>query len=46
MGIWDASADALVRRGQVSDTLTESPDKTADSIKRGVERVFKKYPPK
>ncbi len=43
--IWDARSDALVWRGQVSDVLTGNPDKTADSIKRGVDNVFKKYPP-
>jgi len=44
--IWDARGDALVWRGQVSDVLTGNPDKTADSIKRGVNKVFQKYPPK
>ena len=44
--IWDARADALVWRGQVSDTITGNPDQTADSIKRWVDKVFKKYPPK
>jgi len=44
--IWDAGADLLVWRGQVSDALSGNPDKTADSIKRGVNKVFKEYPPK
>jgi len=43
--IWDARTDVLVWRGQVSDALTGNPDRTADSIKRGVNKVFKEYPP-
>ena len=44
--IWDAGSDELVWRGQVSDTITKNPEQIADSINRGVTKVFERYPPK
>ena len=44
--IWDARADELVWRGQVSDTITSNPDQIAAAIDRGVQKVFQRFPPK
>jgi hypothetical protein len=43
--IWDANAEQLVWRGQVSDTLSGDPERNANSIRRGIEEALWEFPP-
>ena len=43
--IWEASEKLLVWRGIVEDVLRDNPARVADSIDRGIRRVFGRFPP-
>jgi hypothetical protein len=43
--MWDAGQQQLVRRGTVSDAISESPEENTELIIHGVSKVFEKYPP-
>jgi len=44
--LFDAKKKELVWRGSASDTLSNKSDKNIKNLDKGVEKMFKKYPPK
>jgi hypothetical protein len=45
LDMWDASAEQLVWRGIVSDTVSNDPAKNAQKIERAAAKLFERYPP-
>jgi hypothetical protein len=43
--IWRAAEKELVWRGQVSESLSDDPDRNSDTIDRGIRAVFEQFPP-
>jgi hypothetical protein len=43
--IWDARTKQLLWRGTSTDTVSENPEKNEKSLKKAMEKMFKKYPP-
>ena len=44
--IYSASEKQLIWRGTVTGTISDNSQKNAKSISKGVEKLFKEYPPK
>jgi hypothetical protein len=43
--LFDATTKKLVWRGSASDTLSNKSEKNIDNLDKGVEKMFKKFPP-
>jgi len=43
--LFDANTKQLVWRGSASDTLSNKSEKNIDNLDKGVEKMFKKFPP-
>jgi hypothetical protein len=43
--LFDTKAKTLVWRGSASDTLSNKSEKNIDNLDKGVEKMFKKFPP-
>ena len=43
--LFDTKTKTLVWRGSASDTLSNKSEKNIDSLDKGVEKMFKKFPP-
>lgn len=43
--IWEASIKELVWRAEISDTLSDNPDRNTANINRGLSRAFENFPP-
>jgi len=44
--IYNAAEKQLIWRGTVTGTISENPQQVAKTISKGVQKLFKKYPPK
>ncbi len=44
--LYELQTKQLVWRGTASDTASDKPEKNAKKIAKGLEKMFKKYPPK
>jgi hypothetical protein len=44
--MYELGTKQLVWRGTASDTVSDKPEKNAKKIAKGLEKMFKKYPPK
>jgi hypothetical protein len=45
VGLFDAQSKELVFRGSSSDTLSDKSDKNIKNLNKGVEKMFKHFPP-
>ena len=43
--IWEAANKELVWRAEISDTLSDNPDRNTANINRGLSRAFENFPP-
>jgi hypothetical protein len=43
--LFDAKTQQLAWRGSSSDTLSNNSDKNIENLDKGVEKMFKKFPP-
>ncbi len=43
--LFDTKTKTLIWRGSVSDTLSNKSEKNIDNLDKGVEKMFKKFPP-
>jgi hypothetical protein len=43
--LFDTNTKKLVWRGSASDTLSNKSEKNIDNLDKGVEKMFKKFPP-
>lgn len=43
--IWDAGSNELVWRSEISDTLSDNPDRNTANINQGLSRAFENFPP-
>jgi len=44
--IWNAAEKSLMWRGTSTDTLSDKPEKNEKKINKGMEKLFKDFPPK
>jgi hypothetical protein len=43
--LFDTKTKTLVWRGSASDTLSNKSEKNIDNLDKGVEKMFKQFPP-
>lgn len=44
--MYDAKTKQVLFRGSASDTVSDKPEKNAENINKGIQKLFEKYPPK